>query len=191
MPGIREVDTVQEVIDVVPIEVVPPSMFVFVRHNGVVQDSFKEEVIPVPIATIPPFELEPTVQDVASALPHGDEEPVRGFHVRRIGRDLNAEQLVVQFDELVPDAGSPGGAFGIRIDPDKQPGKLVAGVDTPGRYLDLVRSIGGNVHGHGQHTSPAAAGKMEGALFHVVAPGTVAQGLHLVVINHRISLADR
>ena len=53
------------------------------------------------------------------AFPHVDEEPVRCLHVRRIGRNLNAEQLVVQLDELVPD-GSRYRRH-VRVDAGEQP----------------------------------------------------------------------
>ena len=106
-------DTIQKVVDPIPVEIVPsPSIIRPALEYRAVQNPFKEKMIPIPTATCP---VEPIALRLAPALLHIDEELVRSLHVRRIGRNLNAEQLVVQFNELVPDGVSLGG-FDIGFD---------------------------------------------------------------------------
>ena len=87
------------------------TIVVLALHHGVIQDTFQEAVVGEWTAITPPFE--PTDFRLAPALHHVDEEPVRGLDVRRVGRDLNPQQLLVQLDELAPDGQGASGSFGV------------------------------------------------------------------------------
>ena len=119
------------------------TVFLYLNYS-VVQDVLKKVDVPLP-GTLP--RLEPIVPRLAFAFPHVDEEPVGGFHFRRIGRNLDAEQLVVKLNEFVSDSSRPGRVRGTRFDYDAQPGKLITGLIGPGNDVDEIVPSGGNLNG--------------------------------------------
>ena len=120
----------------------PAGFIVLVRHYRAIQDAVEEGPVVGPSACP---RIEPPVVRLARAIHLIDEEPIRALHIRGVRGDLDPEQDLVQFHQLVPDGNLPGGAFAVRFDRDTEPRKLVAGLVRPGHDLDQVASRSRNL----------------------------------------------